>query len=142
LDNDGIDEERRRVRVAITIKGDTATVDFTGTAEQSKGPINVGLAMARCFAFMGLKAALDPDGPINSGSFRPIQVVAPSGSMLNARPPAAMGGMGELGQASIYTMIALADLTPASVSAEDGAGANHQNLSGTDARNDVSKPFN
>ena len=136
MDNDGVQLDRRRICVNVSVEEDSLHVDYTGTAPQSQGPLNVGLALAHCFAFMGVKAALDPKGPINSGCFRPIRVTAPEGSMLNARPPAPAGGMAEMGQASIFTMAALSKLMPDKVSAEEGAGANHQNLSGTDLRFD------
>ena len=134
MDNDGVDPDRRLVRVAITTEGDSLHVDYTGTAPQSRGPLNVGLALAHCFAFIGVKSALDPHGHINSGCFRPIRVTAPEGTMLNARAPAPAAGMAEVGQAAIFTMVALAKLAPHLVSAEEGTGANHQNLAGMDAR--------
>ena len=136
MDNDGVVAERRRIRVQVTAKEEGLHVDYTGTALESQGPLNVGLALAHCFAFMGVKAALDPSGPINSGCFRPIEVTAPRGTMLNASAPSPAGGMAEMGQAAIYTMVALSKLAPQHVSAEEGAGANHQNLGGTDLRFD------
>ena len=136
MDNDGVSAERQRIRVQITVNEDSLHVDYTGTAPETQGPINVGLALAHCFAFMGVKAALDPSGPINSGCFRPIEVTAPRGTMLNASAPSAAGGMAEVGQAAIYTMIALSKLAPQHVSAEEGSGANHQNLGGVDMRFD------
>ena len=136
MDNDGVTTDRKRIRVQITMNGDSLHVDYTGTAVESQGPLNVGPALAHCFAFMGVKAALDPSGPINSGCFRPIQVTAPPGTMLNASAPSAAGGMAEVGQAAIYTMVALSKLAPQHVSAEEGAGSNHQNLSGVDMRFD------
>ena len=97
MDNDGVSTERKRVRVQITVKEDSLHVDYTGTALETQGPLNVGLALAHCFAFMGVKAALDPSGHINSGCFRPIEVTAPKGTMLNASAPSAAGGMAEVG---------------------------------------------
>ena len=136
MDNDGVSTERKRIRVRITVKEDSLHVDYTGTALETQGPLNVGLALAHCFAFMGVKAALDPSGHINSGCFRPIEVTAPKGTMLNASAPSAAGGMAEVGQAAIYTMAALSKLAPQHVSAEEGSGANHQNLDGMDMRFD------
>ena len=133
-DNDGVGTDQKRIRVAITTEGDSLHVDYTGTADQSQGPLNVGLALANCFAFIGVKSVVDPDGPINSGCFRPIRVTAPEGSMLNASAPAAGGGMGEVGMAAVYTMVALSKLVPDMVTAEEGAGANHAIIAGTDAR--------
>ena len=136
MDNDGVETDRKRIRVRVTVEGDSLHVDYTGTALESKGPLNVGLALAHCFAFMGVKAAIDPSGPINTGCFRPIRVTAPKGTMLNASNPSPAGGMAEVGQTAIYTMVALSKLAPDHVSAEEGSGANHQNLAGTDLRFD------
>ena len=133
-DNDGVSTDQKHIRVAVTTEGDSLHVDFTGTDRQSEGPLNVGLAMAHCFAFIGVKSVIDPDGPVNSGCFRPIRVTAPKGTMLNASAPAAAGGMGEVGMAAVYTMVALSKLAPHMVTAEEGAGANHNTLAGTDRR--------
>lgn len=134
MDNDGVQADQRPVRVAISVEGDGLHVDYTGTAPQSQGPLNVSLALTHCFAFMGVKAALDPHGPINSGCFRPIAVTVPEGTMLNARPPAPAAGMAEMGQAAIFTMVALSKLAPQHVSSEEGAAGNHQNCAGDDLR--------
>ena len=141
MDNDGVQPEQRRIRVTITTEGDNLHVDFSGTAVQSKGPLNVSLVLAHCFALIGVKAALDPSGPINAGCFRPIRVTAPSMSMLNAKAPAAAGGMGEVGQAAIFVLVALSKLVPHQVSAEEGASGNHQNLANTDIRVEGGRPF-
>ncbi len=134
LDNDGTFEDRVKIRSEITIRGDELTVDFTGTAPQSPGCLNVGRGVAQGFAFMGVKAALDPQSTVNAGCFRPIKVIAPEGSCLNANAPAACGGVGELGQASIITMVALSGLVPGQVSAEESSSINHQNFAGIDTR--------
>ena len=134
LDNDGTCEERVKIRSAVTIHGDELSVDFTGSAPQSPGCLNVGHGVAEGFAFMGVKAALDPQSTVNAGCFRPITVIAPQGSCLNANPPAACGGVGELGQAAIITMVALAGLVPDQVSAEESSSINHQNYAGIDTR--------
>ena len=110
VDNDGVQMERRPIKVTITIKEDSILVDYTGTAKQSLGPMNVGLAVGMHYPFVGVKSALDPKGPVNHGCFRPIETIIPEGTMLNARPPAAVAGQGELGQAAILTMVALAKL--------------------------------
>ena len=134
VDNDGVQMERRPIKVTITIKEDSILVDYTGTAKQSLGPMNVGLAVGMHYPFVGVKSALDPKGPVNHGCFRPIETIIPEGTMLNARPPAAVAGQGELGQAAILTMVALAKLVPFQISAEEGPSANHQTYSGMDLR--------
>ena len=141
VDNDGVQPERRRIKVTITVKEDSILVDYTGTAPQSLGPMNVGLAVGTHYPFIGVKSALDPQGPINSGCFRPIETVIPEGTMLNARPPAPVAGQGELGQAAILTMVALGTLVPLQISAEECPSANHQTYSGLDLRATNPKRF-
>ena len=141
LDNDGVSKQQRVIRVNTEIANDTIHVDYSGSAEESQGPLNVSEVLAHCFAFMGVKASLDPEGSINSGSFRPISVTAPKHSMLNASEPSPAAGMAELGQASIFVMQALSNVAPRTVSAGEGAGANHQNLFGIDNRQAVPKRY-
>lgn len=136
MDNDGTVPEPVRLRASITVEGDGLVVDYTGTAPQSAGCLNTTLGVTEGFAFMAIKAALDPKGPINSGSMRPIRVVAPRGTCLNAIPPAACGGLGELGQAMIFTMVAMGKLVPDQITAEEPSSINHQNLDGIDTRPD------
>ena len=80
-------------RVAI---GDTITVELAGTSPQTLGPTNVGPAMAPTGAFTIIKSFLDPGSDVNSGAFRPLTVITPPGTIVNANPPAPCGGMVEV----------------------------------------------
>jgi N-methylhydantoinase B len=84
------------IRVCITVQDDNLVVDFAGTAPQVTGPTNAGMAMAANSVFTIAKAFLDPHTPINHGSFEPIRVIAPSGTIVNAQRPAPCGGMAEV----------------------------------------------
>lgn len=73
------------IELAATIDGDRLTLDFTDTAPQHAGNLNCPLAVtwsACCFA---LRVLTDPDIPANAGAYRPLEVIAPEGSLLNAR---------------------------------------------------------
>ena len=75
----------------IVIEGDTLTVDFSGSSpQQPQGGINCTYTYAKAHASYGLKCILLPDVPSNSGCFRPINIHAPEGSILNARYPASV----------------------------------------------------
>src|SRR5690606_24956980 len=87
---DGFGEVPVRIKVAVTIDGDAATVDFAGSSEQSERGWNVVLNYAAAYTHYALKCALAPDVPHNDGSFRPISVVAPEGTLFNPRYPAAV----------------------------------------------------
>ena len=89
LDNDGIDLDRPiRIEVAVTIGAEGFHVDFTGTSDQVRGPMNCvpsGSLAAACFA---IRALTDPAIPTNAGCFRPISLHLPEGSLVNPREPA------------------------------------------------------
>jgi N-methylhydantoinase B len=88
--SDGFDEPIR-LRVTVIVDDADLVVDFAGSSPQSRYGINVVLNYTHAYASFALKAALAPEVPHNDGSFRPVRVTAPPGSILNALPPAAVG---------------------------------------------------
>nr|WP_239155272.1 hydantoinase B/oxoprolinase family protein [Amycolatopsis sp. FDAARGOS 1241] len=86
LVTDGFDDEPVVLRVAVTVAGDEIHVDFAGP--QSRRGINVVLNYTRAYASFAVKAAVSPEAPHNAGSFCPVHVTAPEGSVLNCLPPA------------------------------------------------------
>lgn len=99
LDNSGDSPEPLLLKLKLTVAGDEIHADFTGCAPQVLGPANLGPAPATTATFTMTKALLDPAGPINAGALRPLQVTAPLGTVVNARPPAACGAIGEVRRA-------------------------------------------
>ena len=81
-------EEPIVVRCAVKVAGDDIFIDFTGSSPQSTRGINVVLNYTHAYASFAIKAAICPDVPHNEGSFRPVHVSAPPGSILNALDPA------------------------------------------------------
>lgn len=91
LDNDGVDMDRQvRIEVTVTVTGSQFRVDFTGSDPQVRGPINCVPASTLAAVYYVLKVATDPDIPNNAGCYRPVEVVLPAGSVVNALPPAAV----------------------------------------------------
>ena len=88
---DGFDEPIE-LAVAVRVEGDGLTVDFEGSSPQSERGINVVLNYTTAYTTFGVKCAISPEVPNNDGSFRPIRVTAPEGSILNAVHPAPVGG--------------------------------------------------
>jgi N-methylhydantoinase B len=88
---DGFDEPIE-LAVAVRVEGDELTVDYEGTSPQSERGINVVLNYTAAYTTFGVKCAISPDVPNNDGSFQPIHVTAPEGSILNAQHPAPVGG--------------------------------------------------
>lgn len=81
-----------RISAQVTIQGDELTVDFAGTSPAVGRGINVALNYTRGYTTYGIKCAISPDVPNNEGSFRPVTVTAPEGSILNAKYPAPVAG--------------------------------------------------
>ena len=80
------------LRVKATIAGDELRLDFGGSAGQVDGNLNCPLSVTRSAAFFCVRVLLDPDAPPSAGAHRPVEVSAPEGSVLNARPGAAVAG--------------------------------------------------
>jgi N-methylhydantoinase B len=78
------------LEVTATIGGDRLTLDFSGSAPQVGGNLNCPLSVTRSAAFFAVRVLTDPDAPPCAGAYRPIEVIAPAGCLLNARPPAAV----------------------------------------------------
>ena len=75
-----------------TIDGDELTLDFTGSADQHGGNLNCPMAVTRSACWFAVRVLTDPDIPPAAGAMRPVTVIAPEGSLLNARSPGRGGG--------------------------------------------------
>jgi N-methylhydantoinase B len=123
------------VRARVAVRGDTITVDLTGTSPQTAGPTNVGPAMAPTGAFTIVKAFLDPGADVNSGAFRPLSVITPPGTIVNAQPPAPCGGMVEVKYCvESAVMGALAQALGGKVAGDLKGGGNHCYVGGPHPR--------
>jgi N-methylhydantoinase B len=123
------------VRARVTVAGDTIAVDLTGTSPQTAGPTNVGPAMAPTGAFTIVKSFLDPGADVNSGAFRPLSVITPRGTIVNADPPAPCGGMVEVKYCvESAVMGALAQALDGKVTGDLKGGGNHCYVGGPHPR--------
>jgi N-methylhydantoinase B len=78
------------IAVALTIEGDELELDFAGTSAQHDGNLNCPLAVTRSASYFVVRCLTDPDVPASGGAFVPVHVLAPEGSLVNARAPAAV----------------------------------------------------
>jgi len=123
------------VRAKVTVAGDTITVDLAGTSPQTLGPTNVGPAMAPTGAFTIIKSFLDPGADVNSGAFRPLTVITPPGTIVNANPPAPCGGMVEVKYCvESAVMGALAQALDGKIAGDLKGGGNHCYVGGPHPR--------
>jgi N-methylhydantoinase B len=78
------------VRVAVSVAGEEIDFDFTGTAPQHHGNLNCPLSVTRSACYFVVRCVTDPELPASGGAYMPVTVRAPEGSLVNARPPAAV----------------------------------------------------
>ncbi len=135
LDSDGVGNTPLRIRATVTIEDDNLTIDFGGTSRQAQGPYNASLAVTQGAVFLAMKVIFDPKGPVNEGTLRPLKILVPPQTLLNAEYPAPTGGFGEVAYRAAFTVIgALAKLVPERVAACDYGAINHCFLGFTDDR--------
>src|SRR5712671_4886936 len=142
LDNDGISD--KPVKIAVTMKfasqraatDPIVTVDFTGSGPQVEGSVNAVEAITYSACFYVFRCLLADDIPATAGLMRPIQVIAPEGTIVNARPPAAVaGGNVETSQRIVDVLLrALAQAVPDRIPAAASGTMNNLTIGGVDPR--------
>jgi N-methylhydantoinase B len=107
------------MRLTLTVKGDEITADFAGSNPQVPGVVNSTLATTGAGVLVAVKAALDPEGAINHGTFRPITLKAPEASIVDVKLDAPAGAHGEVRKRAVSVMLgALAQVVPDLVSGD------------------------
>jgi len=147
LDNDGISD--KPVRITVTIKfsrgrsrsSKSVVVDFTGSGPQVEGSVNAVTAITYSACFYVFRCLLAEDVPATAGLMRPIKVIAPEGTVVNARPPAAVaGGNVETSQRIVDVLLrALAQVVPERIPAAASGTMNNLTIGGIDPR--TNEPF-
>ena len=141
LDDDGHGPGPVRLRVAIKIRGGSATVDFAGTSLQRPGCVNAVFAITYSAVFYVFRCLLGENVPACAGLMNPIAVRAPEGSVVNARPPAAVAaGNVETSQRIVDVLLrALANALPQQIPAASSGTMNNLSFGGIDPR--TGEPF-
>jgi N-methylhydantoinase B len=120
----GEDPEPIVLQLALTIKDTAVTVDWTGSSPQVAGGINSVLPFTKSAAFTALRSVMHAEIPNCEGYTRPIDVVAPAGTVMNPLPPGACGGRGVTGYRMIDCLMgALAQAVPDRVTADGNGGS-------------------
>jgi N-methylhydantoinase B len=141
LDDDGITDERIPIQVVIHKDGDHATVDFTGSSSQVKGSVNAVYAITLSAVYYVFRCLIGLDVPNNSGCLVPIRLIAPLGSIVNSRHPAAVaGGNVETSQRIVDVLLgAMFQAAPGFVPAASQGTMNNLTIGGWDEQKDA--PF-
>lgn len=135
LDDDGYTDDPVRIAVRVEIKGDHATVDFTGSSPQVRGPINAVEAITVSAVYYVFRCLIPTSVPASWGIMQPIKVTAPLGTVVNARPPAAVaGGNVETSQRIVDTVLLALSKTGAPVPAASQGTMNNLTIGGMDSR--------
>ena len=129
---DGLGEEPEPIefRVALTIEGDQAVVDWSGTSGQVKGGINAPVPFTRAASYTALRSVMASEIPNCHGFRRAIRIEAPPGTIVNPVPPGACGARGITGFRMIDCLFgALAQAVPDRVAADGSGGSTLPTLS-------------
>ena len=138
LDEDGVTEEPRRIAVAVRIDpaAGEITVDFAGSSEQVAGSVNAVRSITLSACFYVLRCLLGEDAPATAGILRPLTLICLEGSVVDARPPAAVaGGNVETSQRIVDVLLrALAQAIPGRIPAASAGTMSNLTIGGVDPR--------
>jgi N-methylhydantoinase B len=136
LDDDGISAGEIPIRVRVTVQSDRARVDFTGSALQVAGALNAVESITVSAVSYVFRCLVDADVPASAGLMEPIEVIAPEGTVVNARHPASVaGGNVETSQRIVDTVFkALARAIPGRIPAASQGTMNNLTIGGVDPR--------
>jgi N-methylhydantoinase B/oxoprolinase/acetone carboxylase alpha subunit len=119
LDDDGVSDQPVKISVKLTVKGEEAWVDFSGSSPQVEGSVNANFAVTFSAVLYVFRSLVEEDIPFNTGLMRPIHIIAPEGSVVNASFPSALaGGNVETSQRIVDVLLgALAQALPGKIPA-------------------------
>jgi N-methylhydantoinase B len=163
LDDDGVSDQLVRIAVSISFprgssaakrrgprganrshkNGRPVVIDFTGSSPQVEGSVNAVEAITFSACFYVFRCLLREDVPATAGLMRPIHLIAPEGTVVNARPPAAVaGGNVETSQRIVDVLLrALAQALPDRIPAASSGTMNNLTIGGIDTRSGRAVPF-
>src|SRR6185437_5271624 len=132
LDDDGISPAPLRIAVEIRVRGSRAEIDFTGSAPECQGNVNAVIAITESSVFYVFRCLVGEDVPATAGLMRPIRVIAPERTIVNAGPPRAVAG------ANVGTSQRIADVLlralPGRIPAASQGTMNNFTFGGADTR--------
>ncbi len=92
LEDTGVSDKPVWIRVKLIVSGGKMTIDYTGTDKQVNGPINAVFGVTLSATYFAIKSVVDPEVPMNQGAMRPLEVIAPKGTLVNPYKPAPVSG--------------------------------------------------
>ncbi|HEX4207561.1 MAG TPA: hydantoinase B/oxoprolinase family protein [Ktedonobacteraceae bacterium] len=141
LDDYGLNTEPVKIAVTVIIEGARFTADFTGSDPQVQGNINTVASVTRSATYYVVRCLMPDDAPMNDGTFQPVTVIAPEGTVVNAHAPAgvAQGNVETSQRITDVLFGALAQALPGSIPAASQGTMNNISAGGIDPR--TQQPF-
>jgi len=136
LDDDGFGTTDIPIKVKVNIGRESIAFDFSGSSKQVQGPLNAVYSVTLSAVYYVVRCVTDPSIPANAGCFKPIQVKAPSGTIVNAEPPAPVAGGNVETSTRIVdvTLKAFSNIIPGRVCAACQGTMNNVTIGGVDPR--------
>jgi N-methylhydantoinase B len=136
LEGDGLSDDRLTIKATVTIGRQKITVDFTGSSPQTRGSVNCTRAVTLACTFYALKSAIDPELPSTGGTFRPVEIITPKGSIVNPEFPAPVSNANINTAQRIADVVlgALAQVIPDKVPAASSGSMGLFTIGGVDPR--------
>jgi len=118
VDDDGQEAIGIKIRASVTIEGDKALIDLSGSSPQVPGPVNCTVNMAKSGVYCALLMAAGGGVMANTGAYRPIEIIAQEGTVVSARSPAPVANRMATGHRIVTTVLgALAIANPEAIPA-------------------------
>jgi N-methylhydantoinase B len=134
VDDDGVVDSPIKIVTKVTIGDGSIHVDFTGTDPQRRAPINATISSSESATYFAILSILDPTIPANYGIYKPIEITAPEGTVVNALPPAPVVGRNAITHTVVNAlMMALSNVVPERITAAYYGMSNVYILSGDGA---------
>jgi N-methylhydantoinase B len=132
MEGDGITDEDIPIKATVVIEDDSITIDFAGTADSVRGNVNCPLPVTRSACYFALRVLLPKDIPANAGTYMPMEIEAPEGSLVNARYPAAVvaGNVETSNRIADAALAAFSSFAPEAVPAQGQGTMNNTIIGG------------
>jgi N-methylhydantoinase B len=132
MEGDGTTDEDIPIRAKVRVEGDSVTIDFAGTSGAVAGNVNCPLPVTRSACFFALRVLLPDDVPANAGTYAPLSIAAPEGSLVNAQSPSAVvaGNVETSSRIADTVLTALSNFAPGTLPAQGQGTMNNLVIGG------------
>ena len=132
VEGDGIVDEDIQIKATVTVENDSMTIDFSGTADAARGNVNCPLPVTRSACYFALRVLLPKDILANAGTYAPLEIKAPEGSLVNAKSPSAVvaGNVETSNRIADAVLAAFASFAPEEVPAQGQGTMNNTIIGG------------